>query len=923
MSRCESGTKNYINRESELAKLEEHLQKASGGSGGFLLIEGEAGIGKTTLVNEFSGRKKEEINFMQSNCLYREENAPYAPFYDILSNVKGKEAGRSIVTSLDRPGGNMVQDENPTLAYQLLKELDEQDVQSLCFTMTFPEKLKKEYNFQNSNILWISETSEEGFHPKRLDFEALREIVNFFKEGDGVVFIDGFSYLVLENGFDKVLKFMKKISDLALMNNCTFIMHVNPNSIRLDQLAMLSQFLKPIEGQTQDGASIENLDKEQARLQESVLNHLMKNSSDRPLFFFMDDLQWADKSSIDLMMYLGRNVREHNIMFVGAYRPEDVSSRNNPLMDMLRYMTREKLFSRIRLKPFDREHTEMLVKSRFDNSQLTPDFFDMVHSHTDGNPFYIEELLQNLKEEGIIRKEDDIWKAGSVENVELPETVVDLIQRRLDRLDERAISVLRTAAVLGRRFHFDLLQEALGMPEVELLDVLEELERRRIINAVIHNEDQFEFDQVPMRSFIYSELSSPRKRLSHRKVAETIKKLRGEEGGVLYDLAHHYSHTRDYESLLKYNEAAGDMAKKDSAPADALEYYTKALYAVDRMDLDPYRHITLLRKQIDMYYILGDLEKCSESIEELIVLSEEVDDQCQKARAYQYMGDVQSVKNKWGEAQKNYEKSAELFRQSEDHRGVAESIMNLGKIHWRKGEGDRALTYLQAAMEALEKLEQEEHPILAAKIHFQMGNVYWGKDEWEQSLEHFQESLRIAKNQSDQYWVAKIYNNLGTTYHYMNDLEKAVEYFEKCAKISKDIGYLRYHGYGLANAAEEYASMKELDKAIEYADSALQIFKRLDEKTMIANLEIVYGMTSMEQGDNKEAEKHFLAAVDITKTIGHRDMLAQAHHHLGKLYAQTKDNKKAKEHLSLARDIYEQLGSAERLEKLEKELEEL
>jgi ribosomal protein S27E len=138
----------------------------------------------------------------------------------------------------------LIVDDDPTVAYEEYKSVLKKDVPAMCVSTTFPEKLTKEFDIKKADLYWLSDTatdmSVKTLDPKRLDFEMMRAISNFFKESPGgVVMIDGLEYLVVENGFDRVLRFVKKINDLASVNDATIFVPLTPSSLGDDEFAML------------------------------------------------------------------------------------------------------------------------------------------------------------------------------------------------------------------------------------------------------------------------------------------------------------------------------------------------------------------------------------------------------------------------------------------------------------------------------------------------------------------------------------------------------------------------------------------------------------------------------------------------------------------------------------------------------------
>jgi hypothetical protein len=140
---------------------------------------------------------------------------------------------------------NLILDDTPSTTYEAFAGFLEKGVGGLCITTTYPAKLRKDYNFANTDvdIVWISRSvDKDAIDPKRLDFEIARAINNFVKsKKGGMILLDGLEYLIVENGLDNVLKFLKKTTDLSSIYECTLLVLVNPNSLKIGELVLLKK----------------------------------------------------------------------------------------------------------------------------------------------------------------------------------------------------------------------------------------------------------------------------------------------------------------------------------------------------------------------------------------------------------------------------------------------------------------------------------------------------------------------------------------------------------------------------------------------------------------------------------------------------------------------------------------------------------
>jgi hypothetical protein len=219
-----------------------------------------------------------------------------------------------------------------------------------------------------------------------------------------------------------------------------------------------------------------------------------------------------------------------------------------------------------------------------------------IHGESEGNPFFVGEILRSLREEGaIIVGDDGTWRAaGAVESLGIPESVREVVGRRLDRLPEAANEVLSAAAVVGRDFELDVLVLLVDRPEAELLDLLEEAVDARLVDET--GVGRFRFSHALVRATLYDEQRVTRRARLHLRVGEAIEQVHADDlDGHLGELAHHFERAAAGGSptkALEYARRAGDEALRQLAHDEALARFEDAVEmlapdtsAVDRCDV--------------------------------------------------------------------------------------------------------------------------------------------------------------------------------------------------------------------------------------------------------------------------------------------------------------------------------------------------
>jgi tetratricopeptide (TPR) repeat protein len=336
------------------------------------------------------------------------------------------------------------------------------------------------------------------------------------------------------------------------------------------------------------------------------------------LLFYADDLHWADRGTLWLLAHLLRQLRSERVLIVGAYRETELD-RAHPLAKALVDWNRERLVTRIALKRFDSSETSQQLGALL-GENVSGDFAEAVHRETEGNPFFVEEVLKALIETGSVRRESGRWKRCDVAQLVIPQSVKEAIGSRLDRVSTDCNDVLRTAAVLGKTFSFEeLLATAGEKKEDVLLDALDEAVGAQLITAGLN--DSFAFTHDKIREVLYEELNPIRRRRLHRHAAEALEQRRATSHCAVEKLAHHYILAGDYEKGLKYAKNAAAEAERVFAFEDAIGGYERAR--------DCAHALGLVEEELEqeeaigkLYVLHGEMIPAGEHFEHALALTE-------------------------------------------------------------------------------------------------------------------------------------------------------------------------------------------------------------------------------------------------------------------------------------------------------------
>jgi len=322
---------------------------------------------------------------------------------------------------------------------------------------------------------------------------------------------------------------------------------------------------------------------ERFRFFEAVTQMFTRLAESHSLLFYLDDLQWADSGTLWLLGHLVRNLRDERVLIVASYRDTELD-RTHPLAKALVDWNRERLTTRLVLKRFGPEETRAQITALLDEN-ISGDFSAAVYRETEGNPFFVEEVMKALIEQGSVVRESGRWKRCELADLVIPQSVKEAIGNRLNRVSPQCNDVLRSAAVLGKTFTVDeLMAAANGQNENALLDALDEAVAAQLLAA--DRETAFAFTHDKIREVLYEELNPVRRRLLHRRTAEGLEHHREKAPVAVETLAHHYLHAGEYEQGLKYAKQAATEAEKVFAYVEAIAAYGHALECAESLGLE-------------------------------------------------------------------------------------------------------------------------------------------------------------------------------------------------------------------------------------------------------------------------------------------------------------------------------------------------
>lgn len=527
-----------------------------------------------------------------------------------------------------------------------------------------------------------------------------------------------------------------------------------------------------------------------------------------PAVVALDDLQWADQSSLDLLHHLARRLRQVPVLLLGTYRDEEVG-RHDPLSRVLRDLHREQLAEEISVGRLSREGTRDLMVSALSGSVPAPAFVDLVHRHTDGNAFFIQEVVRALVERGDAFQQNGVWESRGAGEIAVPRTVQEAIGERLARLSERAQTILSEASVLGETFEFDDLQLMGARSEEEIEAALGEAARAGLVR--VGERDSYAFNHVLTHRVLYHDLLPRRRRRLHRAAGKAIERqperIREQRAA---ELARHFLEGGEPDRALRYTIMAGDQAAGRFAHREAEQRYRVALELARGRD-EPSTEATLLMK----------------------------------------LGNALSAMDRYNEALDALHQAAATAWQANDVDAELRAAAHIGRVHADRGTTDEGIGYTQRILSALEGVEIS--PAVAA-LYATLASLYFAAGHYREQHAAAKQAATLAGRFGNDEVLAAAEVRRGSALALLGQEEQALAALREAIPLANRVEDLVSLHRALTTVAEIYRADGRFDQSRQYRERALEVARRLSSPSTIAFSMATLGRVHVFQGNWDAAE---------------------------------------------------------------------
>ncbi len=424
-------------------------------------------------------------------------------------------------------------------------------------------------------------------------------------------------------------------------------------------------------------------------------------SERRPLGIFLDDLHWADASSLQLLHHIARQTRGCKVLLVGTCRDAETDGHQS-LVSVLRDLNREGLTELVRVAPLGLQATRELISDVLGQPELSDELAPLVYQKAEGNPYFVRQIIAALVQDV------DTLTPEAIRNLGVPDTIRAVVMQRLERLSPEYRDIISEAAVLGQTFDFDDLEAMTDWEEEALEGAIEDAARFGLVRET--SGDAYTFDHGLTQQTLYERLPAHRRKRLHVRAGQAIAALpdwrrRTRVGAIAW----HFLQGRDRELGLRWSLIAGDQAWSVSAMSEAEHHYGLAAE-----------------------------------------LAQEVDNEEARAQALEGLGRLFNVQARYEESRRALDAADSLYARSSDAAGRGRVAVELGGLYFIEGRRDEGIACVQGALDRLlVNAPAGAVPPPASELYATLGQLLWPAGRREEALLATERASEMARESGD------------------------------------------------------------------------------------------------------------------------------------------------------------------------------
>jgi predicted ATPase/class 3 adenylate cyclase len=610
-----------------------------------------------------------------------------------------------------------------------------------------------------------------------------------------------------------------------------------------------------------------------------VKTYFQTDAMRSPIMIFLDDIHWADESSLDLLDYLRETMVDVPIMILALSRPS--------LFERKKKWGRGMGCETINLPPLSSEKSEQLVMEVLKKAESIPDTFrKTIVEHAEGNPFYLEELIRMLVEDGVILKEEPVWRIQSHQLVDLqiPPTLTGIIQARLDGLPKEEQAILQQASIVGKVFwdaSLTYVNQNRSLTQNNVTSTLTALQNRDMIfrrdASAFSGITEYSFAHGILRDVVYETVLLKQRRDNHSLVADW---LIGQRGGGAVEIsgviATHLVEAGRSEEAIDYFLKAAEAAAQKYANEEAIHLYQQALDLVPDEMLD--RQFSISCSLESLWFLIGNREEQSGVLDRLADIADHLDDPHKKADVLLRKAWYLNYTSKFPGMLDVAQAAITLADQINAPDVTQEAFYALAWAQMQTEDLDHAKA---SAQRALKLAQQTGYRTGEGNVHNVLGLIDLTDGRYADARKHIEEFLHVTQEIGNQTRQLIALNSMVVILVMLGDYEKAREYGAQQLELASELGDWAAESSVYVNLAWVAEAEEDWQTADKYASKGISAQRETRHLDAVAEGLVWQGYAKLGLGQPGEAEGAFRESLEIRRGLGQEALQVESMAGLG------------------------------------------
>ncbi|MBW1799396.1 MAG: AAA family ATPase [Deltaproteobacteria bacterium] len=618
-----------------------------------------------------------------------------------------------------------------------------------------------------------------------------------------------------------------------------------------------------------------------SRLRDAISRVFSALSKNAPTIFCLEDLHWADPSFVELLRHLLLEIRQPAVVLC-VYRQTFSLFTSHQLQGI------SKLYQEIRLQDLSPSDTRNMLESLLKTEGIPSDLQRFVQDKAEGNPFYLEELINSLIESGMLIRDNGTWRVTeSISESEISSTIQGVISGRLDRLEKEAKRILQEASVIGRAFLYDILKRVTALKD-QCDGCLSGLERQDIIKTrSVQPELEYVFKHTLTQEDVYNGLLKKEREDIHERIAFVMEDIFHDRLPEFYEtLAFHFFRSRSTVKAVEYLVKSGKKSLARYAVEEADQYFREAFDILraktDKSDAEKAALIDMLNEWGYVYYYLGDFSKWIDLLTAHKALAESFEDKTRLGMFYGWMGIAYHNEGSPKVAYDHLTKALNLGEESKDQKVIGYACAWLTWSCTELARYDEAASYGERAQQIAKSFPSDQY--LYFKSLAGLGYKSWFTGDIQDILEIGRRLLSHGERHANS--RSKVFGHWMLSFGQFNlgEIPLTIKSAEKAIEVSEDPFYIHF-GRLVAGLARLISG--ELQEAEAVLQPVVDFSEKRDSGSLLLWAYMFLGPVFIAQGRMNEGMQMLEKARKMITESGRKGCEVFYEYIMGKIYSLT------------------------------------